>query len=155
MQCNVSSIFSKVVKAKFQTDLYFLKNVMIHVGLEISDWWQKLGASMMAASNENISRVTGPLYWDFTGHPPPHKGQWRIALMFSLICAWLNGWLSNRNAGDLRRHRAYYDVTVMSTHEANFITGDIWWNAFFNPVSFLYVLPKTIYLLPSISYKTI
>ena len=42
----------------------------------------------------------------------PHKGQWRGALMFSLICAWLNGWVSNREAGDLRRHRAHYDVIV-------------------------------------------
>ena len=43
----------------------------------------------------------------------PHKGQWRGALMFSLICAWINGWVNNRAAGDLRRHRAHYDVTVM------------------------------------------
>ena len=44
----------------------------------------------------------------------PHKGHWRGALMFSLICAWTNGWLNDRNPGDLRRHRAHYDVTVMS-----------------------------------------
>ena len=25
----------------------------------------------------------------------------------------LNGWINNREAGDLRRHRAHYDVTVM------------------------------------------
>ena len=43
----------------------------------------------------------------------PHKGQWRGALMFSLISAWLNGRVDNREAGDLRRHRAHYDVTVM------------------------------------------
>ena len=43
----------------------------------------------------------------------PHKGQWRRALMFSLICTWTNGWANNRNAGDLRRHRVHYDVTVM------------------------------------------
>ena len=30
----------------------------------------------------------------------PHKGQWRRALMFSLICAWTNGWVSNRDTGD-------------------------------------------------------
>ena len=44
----------------------------------------------------------------------PHKGQWRGALMFSLICARINGWVNNREAGDWRRHRAYYAVTVMS-----------------------------------------
>ena len=43
----------------------------------------------------------------------PHKGQWRGALMFSLICVWINGWINNREAGDLRRYCAHYDVTVM------------------------------------------
>ena len=43
----------------------------------------------------------------------PHKSQWRAALMFSLICASMNAWVSNREAGDLRRHRAHYDVIVI------------------------------------------
>ena len=43
----------------------------------------------------------------------PHKGQWRRALVFPLICASTNGWVNNRDAGDLRRHRARCDVTVM------------------------------------------
>ena len=43
----------------------------------------------------------------------PHKGQWRGALMFSLICAWINGWVNNREAGGLRHHRLHYDVTAM------------------------------------------
>ena len=43
----------------------------------------------------------------------PHKGQWHGALMFSLICVWINGWVNNREAGDLRRYLAHYDVTVM------------------------------------------
>ena len=46
----------------------------------------------------------------------PHKGQWRGALMFSLICTWINAWVNNREAGDLRRHRAHYDVIVMDSH---------------------------------------
>ena len=33
--------------------------------------------------------------------------------MFSLICVWINGWVNNLEAGDLRRYRAHYDVTVM------------------------------------------
>ena len=46
---------------------------------------------------------------------PPHKGQWRGALMFCLICAWKkNGWVKNRDAGELRRHHAHYDVAVMN-----------------------------------------
>ena len=32
---------------------------------------------------------------------------------FFFICAWTNGSVNNRVAGDLRRHRAHYDVTVM------------------------------------------
>ena len=43
----------------------------------------------------------------------PHKGQWRGALIFSLIWAWTNGWVNNRDAGDVRRHRAHYNVTVV------------------------------------------
>ena len=47
----------------------------------------------------------------------PHKGQWRGALMFSLICVWINGWVNSREAGDLRRHRGHYDVNVMTEME--------------------------------------
>ena len=43
----------------------------------------------------------------------PHKGQWRGALMFSLIYAWINDWVNNREAGDLRRQRGHCDVIVM------------------------------------------
>ena len=42
-----------------------------------------------------------------------HKGQWREALVFSLICTWINGWVNNGEAGDLRHHGTHYDVTVM------------------------------------------
>ena len=65
---------------------------------------------MMTSSNGNISRVTGPL---FTGHRSPYKGQWRGALIFFFICAWINGWINSREDGDLRHHHAHYDVTVM------------------------------------------
>ena len=69
--------------------------------------------NMMTSSNGNIFYVTGPLCGEFTGHrwiDSTHKSQWRGALMFSLICAWLNSWVNNRQAGDLRRHRVHYDV---------------------------------------------
>ena len=61
-----------------------------------------------------------PRYWPFMRGihrslvNSPHKGQWRAALMFSLICVWINGWVNNREAGDLRRYRAHYDVIVMN-----------------------------------------
>ena len=60
-----------------------------------------------------------PRYWPFVRgihRSPvnsPHKGQWRGALMFSLICVWINGQVNNREACDLRRYPAHYDVTVM------------------------------------------
>ena len=63
-----------------------------------------------------------PRYWPFVRgihRSPvnsPHKGQWRGALIFSLICAWINGWVNNREAGDLRRHRAHYNAIVMIGH---------------------------------------
>ena len=43
----------------------------------------------------------------------PAQCQWRGALMFYLICVWINGWVNNGEAGDLRRYRAHYDVIVM------------------------------------------
>ena len=49
----------------------------------------------------------------------PHKSQWRGALIFSLICAWINGWVNNREAGGLRRHRAHYYVIVMASCDMN------------------------------------
>ena len=42
--------------------------------------------------------------------------------MFSLICVWINCWVNNREAGDLRRYRAHYDVIVMSSQNVD--TGD-------------------------------
>ena len=50
---------------------------------------------------------------------PPHKGQWRGALMFSLIIAWTNGWENGRAAGDFRRHRSHYDVILMLIYVTN------------------------------------
>ena len=71
--------------------------------------WRK--ASMITSSNGNIFRVTGPLCGEITG--TENEGQWRGALMFSLISVWINGWVNNREAGDLKRHRGHYDVNVM------------------------------------------
>ena len=57
-----------------------------------------------------------PRYWPFVRrihrYPvnSPHKGQWRGALMFSLICIWINSWENNHETGDLRRYRTHYDV---------------------------------------------
>ena len=69
--------------------------------------------------NDVIKWKHFPRYWPFMRgiHRStvnfPHKGQWRGALLFSLICARINGWVSNREAVDLRRHRTHNDVIVM------------------------------------------
>ena len=61
-----------------------------------------------------------PRYWPFVRgihRSPvnsPHKGQWRGALMFYLICARINGWVHNGEAGNMRRYRVHYGVTVMA-----------------------------------------
>ena len=51
---------------------------------------------------------TSPVAGEFSA-----QSQWHRALKFSLICAWINGWVNNCEAGDLRRHHAHYDVIVM------------------------------------------
>ena len=50
----------------------------------------------------------------------PRKCQWRRTLIFSLICAWINDWTNNRDAGDLIRLPAHYDVTVMTNDKIIF-----------------------------------
>ena len=77
---------------------------------------------MMISSNGDILRVTGPVCEEFTGHRwiPPHKGQWRGDLIFSLICA--------------------YGVRVMGVKEnermlANRYTGCLYWHPDFSVLS--------------------
>ena len=70
---------------------------------------------MMTSPNGNIFRVTGPLCGEFTGHRwiprtnPSDADLW--CFIWSAI--WTNGWVNNREAGDLKSHRAHYDVTAM------------------------------------------
>ena len=40
--------------------------------------------------------------------------------MFSLMCVWINGWVNNREAGDLIRYRTHYDVIVIIYAEGIF-----------------------------------
>ena len=65
-----------------------------------------------------IKRKLFPRNWPFVPgiHPSPvnspHKGQWHGALIL-WSAPWIHGCVNNREAGDLRRHRAHYDVIVM------------------------------------------
>ena len=73
-----------------------------------------------------------PHFWPFVWeiHRSPvnslHKSQWRRALVFSLICAWTHGWVNDCKAGDLRRHRAHYDVTVMDKPKLRYVQSVKW-----------------------------
>ena len=44
--------------------------------------------------------------------------------MFSLICTWINDWVNNRAADELRRHRGHYGVIVMMRPDEK---GVSWW----------------------------
>ena len=76
-------------------------------GVFWTPWWRHQMETFYAilALCAGNSPVTGEF---------PTQSQWRGALMFSFICAWLSDWVNNREAGDLRRQWPHYDVTVMS-----------------------------------------
>ena len=82
---------------------------------KLSHPWLKhvLKLNMMPSSNENIFRVTGHLCGEFTviGEFPPQRPVTRSLDFF--IYTWINCWVNNREAGDLLRYRAHYDVTLM------------------------------------------
>ena len=81
--------------------------------------WLYLGLYFVPFHDDVIKWIHFPRYWPFVRGiyrspvKSPHNGQWRGDLIFSLGCAWINGWIKNREAGDLRRHRAHYDVILM------------------------------------------
>ena len=80
---------------------------------------------MMTSSNRNILRVTA-LYAGIHRSPvhSPHKGQRHGALVFPLICAWINGWANNREAGDLRCRRVPNDVIVIISDKVPFCESE-------------------------------
>ena len=119
---NINEILPKLL-----TPNYFNKAESVWPFLMGSSWrfhysssehWAKL--QTRSAHDDVIKWKHFPRYWPFVRWihwspvNSPHKGQWRRALMFSLICAWINGWVNNRGVGDLRCHRAHYDVIVMN-----------------------------------------
>ena len=103
----------------------------------------------MTSSNGSILRVTCPV-WGFLHSPvnSPHKGEWRGALMLSLICAWINGWVNNSKAVDLRHHRAHYDVTVMNDQNNRYTNFNSLWR-FENYSMFCWLLAIKLNFLDS------
>ena len=88
-----------------------------YIGLNL--WVRYLGSHCWDYQEDVIKWRHFPRYWPFVWgihRSPvnsPHKGQWRGALTFYLICASINGWVNNREGDDFRRHRVHYDVIVM------------------------------------------
>ena len=82
-----------------------------------------------AAHDDVIQWKHFPRYWPFVPgihRSPvnsPYKGQWRGALMLPLICVLINGWVNKREADDLRRYRAHYDVTAMTPRPDGWAMG--------------------------------
>ena len=66
-------------------------------------------------SSNRIFRVTGSLCGEFTGHRwiPLTKASDAELWCFLWSAPWINGWVNNHEAGDLRRHHAHYDVIVI------------------------------------------
>ena len=82
----------------------------------------RITKSSVSDHDDVIKWKNFPRYWPFVRgihRSPvnsPHKGQWRGALMFPFIGTWISVWANNREAGDLRRHHAHYDVTVRNVN---------------------------------------
>ena len=92
-----------------------LRNIFISCGRHDME-------TIMTSSNGDIFRVIGPLCGEFTGQGwiPLTKAS-DAELWCFFICAWIRGWINNREAGDLRCHRALYDVIVM--HFPRYVKG--------------------------------
>ena len=89
-----------------------------HVEARLSGWWSPIPINMKATkstmTSSNIFCVTGHLCGEFTGHwwIPSTKAS-DVELWCFLWSAWINGWVNHHEVGDLWRHSAHYDVTVM------------------------------------------
>ena len=72
---------------------------------------------MMTSWNGNIFRVTGHLCGEFTSPwwiPRTKASAWSFDIF--LICVWINDWVNNCEAGDLKSYCTHYDVIVMFWH---------------------------------------
>ena len=100
----------------FQHDVMLMKKVSKHLNLETRLWNYRHACSWWRHQMETYSAL---LAINAGNSPATHKGRWRGSLMLSLICAQINGWVNNCEAGGSRRHRAHYDITVMLCFEWN------------------------------------
>ena len=117
-----------------------------------------LGLAIRVSNHNDVIKWKHiPRYWPFvrgihrSAVNSPHKGQCRGALMFSLICAWTNCWVNNRDAGDLRRYRAHYDVTVMPHNQYGLWGIDVnelgrhWFGQWIVTYTYIFCQAKSLY----------
>ena len=94
----------------------WVSNLFFFAWLYLNPWWRH--------QMETFSALLAIWFLRGIHRSPvksPHKCQWRGALMLSLICALINSRVNNREAGDLRCHRAHYDVTVIHISVAFYV----------------------------------
>ena len=103
-----------------------------------------LSVHMLTPSNGNISALhalcagNSPVTGEFPSQRPVTR-----ALMISFICAWINGWVNNREAGDLRHHCAHYDVTVMKNGASRIMVKWFWIsNLLKSQIGFFHILSR-------------
>ena len=91
-----------LLAGKFLTPCpYFDTNTIALVLLELHGVYDCLHDNVMKW--KHLLALVRVIHWSPVDSP--HKGQWRGALEFSLICAWTNGCSDNRDAVDFRRPR--------------------------------------------------
>ena len=112
--CIINVVISNIQRDTLRSNTAVMPISFCHLKIRIC--WDRF------RSNSNYMTWTHfPWYWPFVWGShwwpvnSPHKGQWRGALMFSFICAWIKAWVNNLEASDLRRHHGHYDVIVTST----------------------------------------
>ena len=106
---------SRSFSEKFESKYTCFNSTKLNWKCRLQSSSQILSCVIITSSNWNIFRVTGPLWWETTGHRriPLTKVSGMELWCFFFICAWTNGWENRRDAGDLRRHHIHYDVSVM------------------------------------------
>ena len=72
----------------------------------LCEWWWR---HQMETFSPLLAFCAGnsPVTVEFSSQRP-------VTRRFDVFCARIKGWVNNREAGDFRRHRAHYDVTLMN-----------------------------------------
>ena len=141
-QWDIWKLINRASLHTFASDRCRLVGGLCYLGRKISKRFSMLGFGGIALStptdscdlfhDDVIKWKHLPRYWPFVRgihRSPvnsPYQGQWRGALMFSLISTWPNGWVNTWDADDLRRHCAHYDVIVMYPYSSGCLSVTGW-----------------------------